>query len=183
MQWCILQERNFANAFRISFDADATSCYTEFSFFPGFLSARGISVRVAVYSVWENEYLQYSSIIFPHCSTVTAASRVSANKCQVSYWVITYHIVLQFSLFVSPQSLQSEHSINFTKINVARKPKRNQYSLYYLGSPVTISYFRVRITVVRWHSVNTPKCSLSSVDNFEALSWRWRQLNSLKYQS
>ena len=79
--------------FHISFDADATSCYTEFSFFLGFLSARGTAARDAIYSEKENEYLLYSSINFPHCSTVTAASRVSANKCQVSYRVITYHIV------------------------------------------------------------------------------------------
>ena len=29
MQGCILQDRNFANAFRISFDAEATSFFTE----------------------------------------------------------------------------------------------------------------------------------------------------------
>ena len=63
-------------------------------------------------------------------------------------------INFQFSLLVSPQTLQSEHSIYFTKINVARKPKRNQYSLYYLGSPVTI-------IVVRWHSVSNSKDELS----------------------
>ena len=37
--------KNSANAFRISFDADATSCDIEFSFFPGFLSARGTAVQ------------------------------------------------------------------------------------------------------------------------------------------
>ena len=55
----------------------------------------------------------------------------------------TSQVCFQSSLFVSPQTLQFEHSIYFTKINVARKPKRNQYGLYYLGSPVTISYFLV----------------------------------------
>ena len=54
-------------------------------FLPGVLSVRGTAVRVAIYSVWENEYYQYSCIIFPHCSTVTAAIQVSADKCQVSY--------------------------------------------------------------------------------------------------
>ena len=68
------------------------------------------------------------------------------------------YCLFQFSLFVSPQTSQSEHSIYFTKINVARKPKRNQYSLYYFGSPVTIFLFSsVRITVVRWHSVSNSK--------------------------
>ena len=28
------------------------------------------AAKLAVYSVWENEYLQYSCTIFPHCSTV-----------------------------------------------------------------------------------------------------------------
>ena len=45
IQWWILQERNSANAFRIGFDANATSCDIEFSFFPGFLSARGTAVQ------------------------------------------------------------------------------------------------------------------------------------------
>ena len=53
----------------------------------------------------------------------------------VGAFSIDHSQLVQFSLFVSPQTLQSEHSIYFTKINVARKPKRNQYSLYYLGSP------------------------------------------------
>ena len=53
-------------------------------------TARGTADRfvrtqmfIHVYSVWENKYLQYSWIIFPHCSTVIAASRVLANKFQV----------------------------------------------------------------------------------------------------
>ena len=34
--------------------------------------------------VWEHDYLQYSWIAFPHCSTVTAVSRVSVDKFLVS---------------------------------------------------------------------------------------------------
>ena len=34
--------------------------------------------------VWEHDYLQYSWIVFPHCSTVTAVSRISVNKFLVS---------------------------------------------------------------------------------------------------
>ena len=36
-------------------------------------------------SVWEHDYLQYSWIVFPHCSTVTAVSRVSVDKFLVSF--------------------------------------------------------------------------------------------------
>ena len=37
----------------------------------GFFSTWNCSAaRVVVCSVWENEYLKYSWIIFPHCSTV-----------------------------------------------------------------------------------------------------------------
>ena len=35
-------------------------------------------------SVWENDYLQYSWIVFPPCSTVTAVSLVSVDKFLVS---------------------------------------------------------------------------------------------------
>ena len=63
-----------------------------------------------------------------------------------------------FGSFVSPQTLQSEHSIYFTKINVERKPKRNQYSLYYLGSLCDNFLFSsLRVKVVRWHSVSNSK--------------------------
>ena len=34
--------------------------------------------------VWEHDYLQYSWIVFSHCSTVTAVSRVSVDKFLVS---------------------------------------------------------------------------------------------------
>ena len=35
-------------------------------------------------SVCEHDYLQYSWIVFPHCSTVTAVSQVSVDKFLVS---------------------------------------------------------------------------------------------------
>ena len=45
VQWWILQERNFANEFRINLDANTTSCNIKFSFFLGFISARGTVVQ------------------------------------------------------------------------------------------------------------------------------------------
>ena len=51
-------------------------------------TARGTATRVVrtqiFMSVWEHDYLQYSWIVFPHCSTVTAVSRVSVDKFLVS---------------------------------------------------------------------------------------------------
>ena len=48
--------------------------------------------------------MQYSWIIFPHCSIMTAASRISAAwtnvNCQVSYRVITYDYDFILSLFL-----------------------------------------------------------------------------------
>ena len=65
-------KKPFANAFRFSFDVEATSFYTDRVQFLS-ISARGTAARVVrthVCSVWElNEYLQYSWIIFPHCSS------------------------------------------------------------------------------------------------------------------
>ena len=37
-----------------------------------------------IYECMEHDYLQYSWIVFPHCSTVTAVSRVSVDKFLVS---------------------------------------------------------------------------------------------------
>ena len=77
MQWCIFQERNLANAFLISFDAEATSFFTEqhVELRPG-LSEH----KYLIMSVWEHDYLQYSWIAFPHCPIVTAVSRVLVDK-------------------------------------------------------------------------------------------------------
>ena len=51
-------------------------------------TARGTAARVVrtqiFLSVWEHDYLQYSWIVFSHCSTVTAVSRVSVDKFLVS---------------------------------------------------------------------------------------------------
>ena len=51
-------------------------------------SARGTAARVVrtqiLMNVWENDYLQYSLIVLPHCSTVAAVSRVSVDKFLVS---------------------------------------------------------------------------------------------------
>ena len=51
-------------------------------------TARGTAARIIrtqiFMSVWEHDYLQYSWIVFPHCSTVTAVSRVSVDKFLVS---------------------------------------------------------------------------------------------------
>ena len=70
-----MQERNFANAFLISFDAEATSFFTE-----QHVELRSGLSEHKYLSVWEHDCLQYSWIVFPHCSTVTAVSRVSADK-------------------------------------------------------------------------------------------------------
>ena len=67
---------------------------------------------------------------------------------------------VQFSLFVSPQTLQSEHahSIYFKKINVARKPKKNPIQLILFGLPCDNFLFSSsRITVVRWQSFSNSK--------------------------
>ena len=51
--------------------------------------------------VWEHDYLQYSWIVFPHCSTVTAVSRVSVDKFLVSLVSndhISYHDDFMMSL-------------------------------------------------------------------------------------
>ena len=53
----------------------------------------------------------------------------SHDNAQLLSWV-----VVQFICFSTNITIWA-CSIYFTKINVARKPKRNQYSLYYLGSP------------------------------------------------
>ena len=37
-----------------------------------------------IFECMEHDYLQYSWIVFPHCSTVTAVSRVSVDKFLVS---------------------------------------------------------------------------------------------------
>ena len=81
VQWCILQEKNLANAFLISFDAEATYFFTEHhvELRPG-LSEH----KYLIMSVWEHDYLQYSWIAFTHCSTVTAVSQVSVDKFLVS---------------------------------------------------------------------------------------------------
>ena len=54
-----MQERNFANAFLISFDAEATSFFTEqhVELRPGLSEHKYLSV-------WEHDYLQYSWIVF-----------------------------------------------------------------------------------------------------------------------
>ena len=90
--------KKLANTFPISFDADATSCDTEFSFFPVFLSEGGTAVQpgllFTVYGKMNtcDQFLDNFSALFDR--TVTAASRVSAGKRQVSlYRVITYNIV------------------------------------------------------------------------------------------
>ena len=58
-------------------------------------TARGTAARVVrtqiFLSVWEHDYLQYSWIVFLHCSTVTAVSRVSVDKFLVSL-VSNYHV-------------------------------------------------------------------------------------------
>ena len=80
MQRCILQERNLANAFLISFDAKATSFSSPNSTWncgPG-------CPNTNIYQCKEHDYLQYSWIVFPHCSTVTAVTRVSVDKFLVS---------------------------------------------------------------------------------------------------
>ena len=53
----------------VSMPMPLESCNTDF---PGVsLSTWNCTAaRIAVHSVWGNDYLQYSWIIFPHCSTV-----------------------------------------------------------------------------------------------------------------
>ena len=66
-------------------------------------------------SVWENESL---AIIFQHCSTVTAANRVSLDKCQVSYQLITNPILslLQLEWAKSYQVTLCEHNYQMSSV-------------------------------------------------------------------